>query len=76
MNSQKWAFTFGTDHLDANGHSLGNSYVVIAGSFNETRQKIHELRGSKWSFQYTLEEIEEQAFRYGLQEVSLNSIAL
>lgn len=46
-------FTFGTDHVGRDLHSLGNSYARIeARNADEARVIMALLRGRKWSHQY------------------------
>jgi hypothetical protein len=42
----KYAFTFGC------GQKHANCYVVIEGSFDESRKRMFEMYGPEWSFQY------------------------
>lgn len=52
----KWAFTFGV------GHGLRNYYVVIEGTYDEAKDKMMELFGRKWSWQYPLEKWEANSY--------------
>lgn len=47
-------FTFGTNHKDNLGNSLGNSYAVIqSDDYHTARAEMFEMRGDKWAFCYT-----------------------
>lgn len=47
MSNKKWyIFTFGYGQEHA-GH-----YVRLYGTYSETRQKMFEMFGDKWAFQY------------------------
>lgn len=47
---EKYYFTFGSGHYDANHTSLGHMYTTIEASTEaEAREKMFELRGQKWS---------------------------
>lgn len=48
--SNKWIFTFGS------GQPNEGKYVVFHGTFGEARQKMFDLFGSRWAFQYSEEE--------------------
>lgn len=74
MDNEKWAFTFGTDHVDSTGRSLGSVYVVIEGNYGEARDKLVEARGDKWSFQYPASEMKYQEALFGISEVSLEDV--
>ena len=51
---QAWYFTFGGNHVTADGASLGNNFVVIEGTLESSREKLFEARGAKWSMQYNV----------------------
>ena len=71
-----YIFTFGMGHMDANGNSLGNSYVVIPGrTEDEARAIIAILRGRKWSHQYDSESLAGVA-RFNLTRVSIDVLYL
>ena len=53
---RKWAFTFGV------GHGLRYYYVVIPGTWEEALNKMIELFGHKWCWQYPLEEWESHPY--------------
>lgn len=69
-------FTFGSNHVDDDGRSLGQRFVAIEGDMGETRTKLAEARGMKWSFQYTAKQFEGQAARFGLHEISIDHVYL
>ena len=50
---EKWYFTFGMGHFNA------NKYVVLLGDVETTRQRMHELFGNGWSMQYNEEQFEK-----------------
>lgn len=79
-----WYFTYGSNHVDASGESLGSSFTPITveghdlrddGGFNAAREKMAAARAERWSMQY---EDEEKAgiTKWGLAERSLESVAL
>lgn len=70
-----YIFTFGTNHVTADGMSLGNFYVEIDGTYGEARQKLVEARGPKWAFQYNNKD-EAGVDRFNLMKVSLDMVAL
>lgn len=74
MNNEKWAFTFGSNHVDSTGKSLGSVYVVIEGNYGEARDKLLEARGDKWAFQYPASEMKYQETLFGISEVSLEAV--
>lgn len=50
-------FTYGANHLDSDGRSLGNYYTLIkAFSEEQARMIIMAARGTKWCTSYTTEE--------------------
>ena len=69
-------FTFGSNHLDNQNHSLGNSYVVITASTeSDARDIIMAARGPLWAFSYPSAEAAGVS-RFNLKEVSLNQVTL
>lgn len=75
----KHFFTFGPNHLDARGNSLGRRYVEIeAASQDEARGKMHDARGERWAFVYSSDEFEggRMAERYGLRAAKIEDVAL
>lgn len=72
---EKFYFTYGSNHRDIYGHSLGRRYTVIeAESYWEARNKFVALRGLTWSFQYTEQEFSGQAEEYGLTEIPVEEV--
>lgn len=70
-------FTFGSNHCDANGRSLGDSYLkVMATSESEARDMVCKVRGRKWAFSYPEEHWGDQAERYDLKMVGLEGVKL
>jgi len=59
-----WFFTFGV------GHPLGHNVVVVFGEYEEARAMMLEHFGSKWAFQYPMEELAEQQAKYGYTVVA------
>lgn len=51
-NNEEWVFTFG------HGHLFGGKCVRLQGSFEDTRNRMFNLFGNKWGFQYSAEEWE------------------
>lgn len=49
-SEEKWIFTFGFGH-EHQGH-----YVTFSGSYGEARQKMCDIYGTKWGFQYSEKE--------------------
>ena len=70
---EQWFFTFGCAHHHG-PTPLAHRYVIIEGDFGEARQKMVDLRGPVWSFQYSPEEFEGQAERYGLTEIKAEEL--
>lgn len=70
-----YIFTFGSNHVTADGMSLGGCYVEIEGTYGEARQKLVEARGPKWAFQYNTKE-EAGVDRFNLMKVSLEMVEL
>ena len=50
---EEWIFTFGS------GHKLEGKCVRLAGTKEETRQKMMDKFGTHWAFQYSAEEWEK-----------------
>lgn len=73
--TKTYAFTFGYNHLNQDGESLGNCYVLIDGSYGVARQKLVDARGAKWSFQYESAEL-AGATQFNLELVSLEDVTL
>lgn len=67
-----WYFTFGSNHRDQYGMSLGDFYVKIsANSWNEARDRMFQVRDSLWSSQYDEKVFLPQIEKYGLKEIDL-----
>jgi len=64
---QDWYFTFGV------GHGNRMFYVKINGTTGSSRERMHELFGAVWAFQYSEKEFEGTAERWGytLHPISL-----
>jgi hypothetical protein len=74
---KKFYFTFGSNHIDVLGNSLGNFYVIVqAENYADARTKMIMVRGAKWSFVYSEDEFGDQAERFDLSERSLEDVAL
>lgn len=64
----KYFFTFGMNHKDAEGNSLGCNYVEIdAVTEAAARAEMIKHRGPKWAFSYTEEQFDGQPEAYGLK---------
>jgi hypothetical protein len=65
-----WFFTFGTNHVDSSGMSLGDRFVIVRNpDFNDAREILMRWRGSnRFAFQYPLSELPEQIANWGLRE--------
>lgn len=62
----KMFITFGPIHLDRNRNSLGKSYMIVEGSdHNDIRSKTLSIRGTKFAFDYPVEELEIYEARHG-----------
>lgn len=69
-------FTFGSNHCDNNGCSLGHKFVKIeADDELSAREIMWKARGEKWAFSYTEEEFAPQPSLYGLTEVDIYDVA-
>lgn len=80
QSTDTWYFTFGANHLDESGDSLGNCFVAVTApdgcedSFSETRKLMFAARGDKFCTQYPSAE-EAGASKFGLVERTLESVA-
>lgn len=54
---RNWIFTFGC------GQPNAGCYVKIKGTYSDARDKMFEMFGDKWAFQYTEEEFLESPYR-------------
>lgn len=73
----KYFITFGMNQLTEDGKSLGKNYVVIEGEDRfDASDKMIAARDVKWAFCYSEEEFKGQPEKYGLTEVSLESVKL
>lgn len=60
---EKYYFTFGTAHtLFANGVTWGADVIceITAEDYGQARQKMVDVFGDKWAFQYDIKEIQDQ----------------
>lgn len=76
---ETWYFTFGGNHITAKGRdcqSLGQSFVAITGTWEETREAMFKLRGNKWSFQYSWDDFHMQPVMFNLTEIAEEMIYL
>lgn len=70
-------FTFGANHVDREGNSLGYKYVVIpADQPMEAVVVMMQARDMSWSHSYTEEQFSGQVEKYGLQSTSLEQVTL
>ncbi len=66
-----WYFTFGSDHTNpVTGERLGQAYVVINGTSDDTRTAMFEVFGNRWSQQY------DSAERAGVERFKLRHLPL
>jgi len=62
-------FTFGSNHEDRNGESLGNAFVPIHADDEESaRERMMELRGDKWSMCYASRD------SFGIEKYNLREV--
>lgn len=74
--ANEYFFTFGANHVDNEGISLGQRYVKIeAESELEAREIMFRARGEKWAFVYDATDFAGQEERYGLHEIDIYSAA-
>jgi hypothetical protein len=67
-------FTFGSNHLDRNGRSLGRSYTPIEADDEQSARAImHDFRGGAWCTSYLSEE-EAGVEKWGLAEAPLDQV--
>jgi len=59
-----WYFTF-PQHQE----KLKNKYVKIAGSHQETRNKMFKKYGNNWAFQYRADDFKDQIEEFNLTEL-------
>lgn len=70
-------FTFGANHLDKYGNSLGDKFVSIpADQPMEAVVIMMQARDMVWATSYTEEQFSGQAEKYGLQSVPLEQVTL
>lgn len=69
----KQYFTYGSNHVDEQGNSLGNCYTPIDGDWDEARAKMMEARGPEFSMQYDTPE-QAGVHEFELAERSLESV--
>lgn len=75
--ANQYFFTFGANHVDNQGVSLGQRYVkVIAEDEHSARGVVWLARNDKWAFSYTTEEFLPQIELYNLVEIGINDVAL
>lgn len=72
----KYVFTFGSNHYTQDGVRLDQYFVVLEGTFGETRDAMFRVRGNKWAFQYTWEEFEPQIEKYNLKRIDIKEVFL
>lgn len=64
----RW-FSFGSSHLDREGNSLHNRYVIIWGDdYADCRRKMYQLRGTDFCTDYDMDDLARQQEAYGLTE--------
>lgn len=70
-------FTFGMNHLDKDGNSLGMCYVAIAAKTEyEALHLLCQNRGDKWAFSYEEDEKPWAIDRHHLTEKTLDEVKL
>lgn len=70
-------FTFGMNHSNKEGFSLGNNFVVIeAESETAACELMWEARGPKWAFSYPEELFGDQAEKYNLTQLTLEQVTI
>lgn len=70
-----WWFTYGGNHVDKDGNSLGERFTKIEGTFASTREAMFQARGPKWSMQYGCEAA-LNIDQFNLVEISLEDATL
>ena len=71
---ENYYFTFGSNHLDANGNSLGNKYVkLVAENEGAARERMVNHRGPAWCTSYPEKTFLPLNEKFPLTEVSLES---
>lgn len=74
---QIFCFTFGRNHLDLAGRSIGDKYVMLAAKDEDAaREMMIEARGRKWAFSYPYHLFGDQAEKYNLEHVPLSHVTL
>lgn len=74
---ERFYFTYGSNHYDIHGKSLGRRYTVVtAAGFWEARSEFFKVRGLVWSLQYTEKDFAGQAEQFGLTEIAINEVKL
>lgn len=72
-----YGFSFGHNHVDRFGNSLGSKFVLIkANNSGEARNIMWQNRHSSWSFQYDKEKIDQLAEKHGWSAVPLSQVSL
>jgi hypothetical protein len=74
--NDKWAFTFGNDHVMTGGFPLWGGFCMIPGTYEEAREIMDARRGNKWSMVYREDEIKVMIPKYNLTEYSLDEVSL
>ena len=72
--SEAWWFTFGHGHVSPGGVNMMNAVVKIEGNYGEARDKMFELCGEKWAFQYDSPEAAGIGRFYGIYEIGLDDL--
>lgn len=74
---EAFVFTFGQNHLDIAGRSIGHCYVVLAAKDEDAaRDMMCKARGRKWAFSYPYNMFGDQAEKYDLERVPLSRVTL
>lgn len=70
-------FTYGRNHEDKDGISLGNSYTEVkAVDEDKAREKMVEARGLKWAFSYPKDQKHSAVDRWNLTHKTLAEVTL
>lgn len=74
--ANEYFFTFGSNHVDNNGMSLGQRFVKISAETETTAcETMWRARGEKWAFCYNAESFAGQPEQYGLTEIDIYDTA-
>ena len=66
---KKYIFTFGV------GTPFKGRYVEIEGTYNEAREAMFDMFGSKWAFQYAPTKGAELIARFGYKQLDVSAVS-